>query len=171
MDKKTISLDIIGCLVSFLCAVHCAILPVLLSAGMIINLGWIASGYFDWILLVSSLLIAFRALSKGFMHHYKHGPSFLALAGFLLMGAGLGRHHVLMVGGGVFIIVAHLLNWYWMAVDNKVKKWRFRLINVVIGILVLAFFSFLWINGEQLFVHKKPVGKEAFLEKIWIGKK
>ncbi|MGA9334418.1 MAG: MerC domain-containing protein [Rudaea sp.] len=111
--------DRIGATASFLCAIHCAALPFVLTLLPILGLGFLASHTFEQIFIVCASLLATTTLAHGFRHHRVRGPLLLLFPGLTLLWtggflfhvhAGLNIHAVLVATGGSCVALAHLLN-------------------------------------------------------------
>ncbi|HAA11802.1 MAG TPA: MerC domain-containing protein [Cytophagales bacterium] len=119
MKNKFIGLhlDFIGFSASMLCAIHCAAVPFLLTLAPLAGLQFLENPWIEYSIILLSLFIASNALIHGYRkHHKKSLPLMIALAGFLLIGAGHGlatesQEIFLTSVGGVSIAIAHLINW------------------------------------------------------------
>src|SRR5579872_4151159 len=100
--KQKHSLDNLGMTASILCAIHCAIVPLVITSLPLIGLGFIANPVFEWGMIVFALFIGVYAIgSSYFRNHHKVLPLILLLAGFLLIIGG----HMLITGWREAIIV------------------------------------------------------------------
>jgi hypothetical protein len=99
------------------CAIHCAILPVALSAMTTAGLAWVASEELEWTILIGTFLIGSTRLVQSYLQH-RH-PECLALfaaglASFLCAKSQFfGFDHneaVFMTLGGLLIAAAHFRN-------------------------------------------------------------
>jgi len=123
MKLKTHSkLDKAGATASFLCAIHCALMPLVITQFPIIGLSFFASETMEWLLFASSAGIGVTSLCFGYTKH----KSKLALAvlsvglTFLAIGRILHEHikvhhtfdvYVLMlVIGGFMVACSHFIN-------------------------------------------------------------
>ncbi len=108
-----LNLDFAGAATAMLCAVHCALFPVLLSFGIISNTHH--NHFFDWTLMSIGILIAGFILIKDFISNHKNIlPITIAGLGFIILFTGIethGEHFYLNVIGGFFIVGSHFLNW------------------------------------------------------------
>ena len=111
-------LDRTGAIASFLCAIHCAIMPLLVTALPLVGLSFLASEPVEWVLLACSGLLGTLALWVGFRQHravWMFGVLGAALV--LLVGGRVaeesgieGWGQILMVLGGLSMMSAHLIN-------------------------------------------------------------
>ncbi|MEZ0469546.1 MerC domain-containing protein [Luteimonas salinilitoris] len=110
--------DRVGFAASFVCAVHCALLPVALALLPALGLnfgGWID---FDQAFVVFATLLGLTTMSLGYRRHRAFRAWALLLPGLVLVWLGafsslhdhtLG-HAAIMVAGGLLLAGAHLLN-------------------------------------------------------------
>lgn len=110
--------DRLGFAASFVCAVHCALLPVALALLPALGLnfgGWID---FDQAFVVFATLLGLTTMSLGYRRHRAFRAWALLLPGLALVWLGafsplhdhtLG-HAAIMVAGGLLLAGAHLLN-------------------------------------------------------------
>lgn len=110
--------DRVGFAASFLCAAHCALLPLLLALLPALGLrlgGWID---IDQAFVVFATLLGAATLTLGYRRHRTFRAWALLLPGLGLVWAGAftalhthtAFHTVVMVGGGLLLAGAHLLN-------------------------------------------------------------
>jgi hypothetical protein len=108
-------LDILGFSASFLCAIHCVLLPLFLSLGLAGGLPWLESHTLELLLIFSTLIMASWSLLGSWSKHHKIYPMLLALLGFVII---FGVHllegdvaHYVSALGGTLIAYAHYINW------------------------------------------------------------
>lgn len=100
--------------VSALCAIHCAILPLVLALLPLASV-WVLGleSYHGWVVL-SLAILAIATTWLGWLRHRKfYAWAFLALGLGFLGGAALSQgttEHVLMAIGGTLIASVHLVN-------------------------------------------------------------
>ncbi|UNK43392.1 MerC domain-containing protein [Luteimonas sp. S4-F44] len=110
--------DRVGFAASFLCAIHCALLPLALALlpALGLNLGgWVD---IDQAFVVFATLLGLTTLTLGYRRHRAFRAWFLLLPGLALVWAGAFTHlhdhtltHVVvMTIGGLLLAGAHLLN-------------------------------------------------------------
>lgn len=110
-------LDHVGFIASALCAVHCALMPFVITLLPLVGLEFLSSIWVEVGVIVLSLTVGIRSLIPSyFNHHRKLLPIVLLLIGFILIfGIHLLRLHelepVLVPLGGVSIALAHCVNW------------------------------------------------------------
>ena len=109
-------LDVVGAGASFLCAVHCAAMPVLLSTVPLAGLEVLASHQLEQAFVVSAALFGFFVIGSGYCRHRLAWVAIAFLAGIaaLVTGAFFVHepvvHAVLLASGGVLLGTAHATN-------------------------------------------------------------
>lgn len=111
------NLDFFGFLNSFLCAIHCAAFPILISLGLLESLFWIEHFWLEMTFLGLSVLFASLSLIKSYKSHRRFEPLSMVLLGLVCLLFGLNMHHgffqtILMVLGGLIIASAHIVNYF-----------------------------------------------------------
>lgn len=110
--------DRVGFTASFLCALHCALLPLALALLPALGLnvgGWID---IDQAFVVFATLLGLTTLTLGYRRHRTFRAWALLLPGLALVWAGAFGplhdhstvHAAVMAGGGLLLAAAHLLN-------------------------------------------------------------
>ncbi len=109
-------LDAVGATTSFLCAIHCALLPIFVSLLPLWGMGFLAGPAVEWVLTAGAASLAASSLTLGYRQHGS-GKIFrvLALAVAFLIGGHLVKHEtaatgwgtVLVVAGGLALVAAH----------------------------------------------------------------
>ncbi len=110
-------LDHIGITASTLCALHCAVVPLVLTFLPLTGLGFLTNPVFEWGMIVLALLLGVSSIFVSYFRSHKRAlPLLLLLAGFVLIIAG----HIYLRGwleaivvplGGLTIALAHFLNY------------------------------------------------------------
>ena len=121
-------LDRAGATASFLCAIHCAVMPLIVALLPLLGLSFLASEPVEWALLAASATLGSWSLCLGFRQHKSRRVFMILGVALALLVAGrifhephLGGHHlhehhygiwgpILMVLGGLTMMSAHLLN-------------------------------------------------------------
>lgn len=109
--------DFIGFVASFLCAIHCASLPLLLSLTPLLGLKLLENPFLEYAMILLSSIIASYALIKGYARYHKKLLALvIVLFGFLLIA--LGRfletetlEITFTSTGAIAISTAHFINW------------------------------------------------------------
>jgi hypothetical protein len=100
-----IGLDDIGIGASFICAIHCALLPLLLIVLPLTGLGFLHSKVLDFILLGTSFIIGCFALLRGYRkYHHKKNAILLFALGFPILV--IGHFFFKNISGIVMIVIA-----------------------------------------------------------------
>lgn len=119
-EKRVDKLDKAGMTASFLCAVHCALMPLVVTLLPLLGLTFLASEPIEWGLLAASATLGTLSLCLGFKEHRSRGVfAILGLALALLVMGRISHSHgvggwsvALMVTGGFMMMGAHILNHY-----------------------------------------------------------
>ena len=113
-----INLDKVGIGASFLCAIHCALLPLLFTTLPMLSVELLENKKVELGFIVFSLIVGCSALYNGYSrHHHKTLPLFVFIAGIALLFIA---HYLLeynwetlvKIIGAITIIIAHTLNWH-----------------------------------------------------------
>jgi hypothetical protein len=110
--------DRVGAAGSLVCAVHCALLPLLIAALPTLGLGLAGEANFERGFTVFATALALATLVSGYRRHRLLGALMFLVPGVLAIWFGafgpLGHegstHSVLMAIGGTLVGAAHLLN-------------------------------------------------------------
>ena len=110
--------DRIGAIASFLCAIHCALLPFVLALLPMIGLEFLADHRFERGFVLFACALALVALIRGFRRHQQPLPLMLAIPGLILLLLGVTYaegystvfHSVLVTCGGLLLASAHFVN-------------------------------------------------------------
>jgi len=120
--KLTTRLDNIGMTASTLCAIHCAIVPLVFTSLPLVGLGFLANPWVEWSMIVLAFIIGVSSISLSyFSTHRKLLPLSLLVLGFLIIITG----HIFITGwieaiivplGGLTIAGAHFVNYKYVGV-------------------------------------------------------
>ena len=110
--------DRVGIVGSVLCALHCALLPVLIALLPALGLGGASLVDFDQGFTIFATLLGVTTLGFGFRRHRTYHAWYALVPGLALIWAGsFGPWHthsmahvLVMVSGGLTIAAAHLIN-------------------------------------------------------------
>jgi len=110
--------DRIGAVASFLCAIHCAVLPLVLTLLPLVGLEFLADHRFERGFVTFACVLALVALVRGFRRHQHPLPLLLAAPGLALLLLGVTYaevhsivlHSVLVTCGGLLLAAAHFVN-------------------------------------------------------------
>lgn len=110
--------DRVGATASFLCAIHCALLPFVIAILPLIGLSFLADHAFERAFVLCASALAMVALVSGYRRHHRSLPLRLALPGLTLLVLGVTfaenysivLHSVLVTCGGLLLASAHFVN-------------------------------------------------------------
>lgn len=116
-NKVKPALDLWGSIASITCAIHCSLLPFVISLGMLSGWKWLQNEWVDFGFILISLILVTWSLGSSYKDvHQKKGPLTLAIIGFIVFGLGhfLWHHEYemyLSTAGGLLIASSHYFNW------------------------------------------------------------
>ncbi|EZH76056.1 hypothetical protein ATO12_04500 [Aquimarina atlantica] len=133
MILKTIRVnwDFIGFSASFLCMLHCILLPVCITLFPLMGLAFLTDEFYEFFLIGTSMMIAMFAMYNGYKkYHGKSLPTFLVITTLILFGIGLLiENHLIEKAlhflGTSSLIIAHYYNWKFTK-DYKSCKIKYR---------------------------------------------
>ncbi len=110
------SLDVLGFAGSFICAIHCLAIPLMVSLGLLGHMHMHETFAWEWILFVFLLAIALLSLISSFRSgHRDSRPLLLGILGLAMIAIGESfphsTGHFLSGIGGLALAAAHFLNW------------------------------------------------------------
>ena len=110
------NLDFWGFLASFLCALHCAAVPLILLFGSLGSFAWLANHSVELGFITVSIILAYWSLWSSYKRHHQQKKAVnIVLIGFgFLIVSRLVPHHIgdiLVVIGGLIVAYAHYVNW------------------------------------------------------------
>jgi hypothetical protein len=112
-------LDKFGTTSSIVCALHCALLPIVISILPALGLGFIAWSGLEWAFVIFASLLGLFSLWIGYQRHRVYRALLFLIPGLILVWMGVlvpeihhaaVPHAVVMSVGGTLIAVAHLIN-------------------------------------------------------------
>lgn len=110
-----INWDALGIATSVACAIHCAVLPLLLSSLPIFGINIVENVPFEYFMILLAAVIGVNSLVHGYrLHHHKIGPMLIFGTGILLLLAKQRWHGLqlwFLVPAVAAIIYAHLRNY------------------------------------------------------------
>lgn len=115
IEENNKKLNRLGVWLTSLCALHCLLLPILIPLAPLIASNFVASEWFERIILSSSILIGFAALFIGFhQYHRQLYPIYSLVLGALIYWNkhmfGEAYEPITIAVGALLIIAAHLAN-------------------------------------------------------------
>lgn len=110
--------DRIGATASFLCAIHCALLPFVLVLLPFFGLEFLADPRIEHGFVLFACALAMVVLIRGFRRHQGPWPLLLAAPGLTLLLLGITYaesrsiilHSTLVTSGGLLLAAAHFVN-------------------------------------------------------------
>ncbi|WP_183566539.1 MerC domain-containing protein [Mucilaginibacter sp. SP1R1] len=135
-QKASSRLDSIGITASTLCAIHCALVPVLFTSLPLLGLGFLANAWVEWGMIVLALMIGTYAIGLSHLRiHHRVLPLILLVSGFaiIMLGHAFAKDRaegVIVPVGGLLIAVAHFVNYKYTGVCKHNRK-EFKLRRVV----------------------------------------
>ena len=110
--------DRFGATASLLCALHCAVLPLVIAALPALGLGFLANHAFERVFIACASVLALASLALGFRRHRRVRAFWFLVPGVVLLllgivididGQPLG-HALLVSLGGTLVALSHLTN-------------------------------------------------------------
>ena len=138
--KSPAPLDKAGATASLLCAIHCALMPLIFTLAPLMALSILASETFEWILFGISAILGTTSICWGYSMHRSRKAVAVLACGLALLSAGrlLHQHHVhttevrahmlvtktdhshseggpdlytiFLVSGGLAVVASHVIN-------------------------------------------------------------
>jgi len=113
--KLQINWSAIGVSAAVACAIHCALLPLFITAIPLFGIDFLDNIYFEIGMITVAFVIGGLTLFHGYRkHHHKLSPLFLFLVGIILLSI---KHFFiqyvlwLAIPSSILIITAYYLNW------------------------------------------------------------
>lgn len=107
--------DAMGIGASLACAIHCAVLPLLLTSLPLFGVNIINNEFFEWFMIGLAFIIGTWALIHGYKtHHQSFWPITLFYCGFaflVLKQIFHGQQLFFLVPAVILIVTAHYLNY------------------------------------------------------------
>jgi len=131
MDFQKLSprLDNIGITASTLCAIHCALVPLLFTSLPLVGLGFLANAWVEWGMIIFALAIGVYSIGLSYRRtHHRLVPLMMLVLGFgIIIGghafAPTGNAEAMIVPlGGLLIAAAHYVNYKYTGACNYAHK-------------------------------------------------
>lgn len=134
MDFQKLSprLDNIGITASTLCAIHCAVVPLLFTSLPLVGLGFLANVWVEWGMIIFALVIGVYSIGLSYWRtHRRSVPLLMLVSGFVIIMGGhvfttTGKSEAMIVPvGGLLIAAAHYVNYRYTGAcshDHKTYK-------------------------------------------------
>ncbi|MEO8010690.1 MAG: MerC domain-containing protein, partial [Dokdonella sp.] len=110
--------DRFGALASFLCALHCALLPIVFGVLPALGVGLLANHSFERVFVAFAVILAVTSLLFGLRRHGSYRAFWLLVPGIALLLGGMlvgddhtdVTHAVLVSIGGTLVALSHIVN-------------------------------------------------------------
>ena len=107
--------DGLGIFTSVACAIHCAILPLLVASLPLFGVNIIHNNIFEWSMISIAFAVGAYALYHGYLkHHRSYLPMAVFSTGIIFLIAKQIFHSweiILLIPAVIFIISAHFINY------------------------------------------------------------
>ena len=109
-----INWDLMGAITSIACAIHCALLPLLLTTLPLFGINILHNSFFEWSMIGIAFVIGCYALSHGYRYHHRSRmPLVIFTIGFsfLILKQIFHQYEVfILIPAVALILYAHFLN-------------------------------------------------------------
>lgn len=109
-----INWDLLGIATSFACAIHCALLPIILSTLPVFGINIIHNSFFEWGMIALAFIVGSYSLFHGYIkHHHNNFPIVIFSTGFIFLVLKQffpHQEYLFLFFAVCFIISAHILN-------------------------------------------------------------
>jgi len=120
--KFKINWDAFGIATSVACAIHCAVLPLILSSLPLFGINIIENQGFELLMIGLAFVVGIYSLYHGRKkHHHSYTPLLLFSAGIVLMIVkSISQSHALwlLIPAVIAVVTAHFLNYTLCRVHN-----------------------------------------------------
>ncbi len=107
--------DGLGIATSIACAIHCALLPLILSTLPLFGVNIIHNVFFEWGMIALAFLVGSYSLFHGYIkHHHSYLPVLLFATGFIFLFAKQFFHSYevyFLIPAVPLIVTAHYINY------------------------------------------------------------
>ena len=110
--KVKLNWDGVGIATSLICAIHCALLPILLSSATLFGINIIHNEVFEWLMILIAIAVGYYSLIHGYSrHHRSHTPIIMFSVGavFLVFKQFLPEHSSVFLSIAVILIIGWIL--------------------------------------------------------------
>lgn len=117
MKIKNNTIDLIALTSSLICAVHCAVVPIILSVSSLSSLHFLENPYIEWTFIGFGLIFVLASLWPSYKKvHHQIKPLRYASLGFFLIALSRFNFSELWeitntVLGASMVAISHYLNW------------------------------------------------------------
>ncbi len=110
-----INWDGLGIATSLACAIHCAVLPLIITSLPLFGINIIHNQYFEWSMILIAFAVGSYSLFHGFVkHHRSFVPVLIFAVGFCFLAAKQIYHEYeffLLIPAVILIVTAHYMNY------------------------------------------------------------
>jgi len=107
--------DGVGIATSIVCAIHCALLPVIIPSLPLFGVNIIHNAFFEWTMIAVAFLVGSYSLYHGYIrHHHSLVPGMIFLLGFVFLVAKqffAAQEFIFLSVAVLLIITAHYINY------------------------------------------------------------
>jgi hypothetical protein len=165
-------LDFVGFWASLLCAIHCALMPVVLTLSAYAGASWLANPMLEWSFIGISMAVAAWSLLQSYTKQHQNAlPLLLAGLGLLLLLGSQNREAAIvpwcMAVGGTLIAGAHYWNWRFSHSKTKNELQGIRLPKPAKGVLALLLLLYFLGLKKACDHNNTPPSREALLQVVW----
>jgi MerC mercury resistance protein len=115
MSQVKLNWDIMGMATSIACAIHCALLPLVLPSLTLLGVDLIHHPVFEWGMIALAFFVGIYALVHGYIRHHRNLlPILIFMAGFVCLVLKQfmpGNENWFLFPAVVLIITAHYRNY------------------------------------------------------------
>ena len=110
-----INYDALGIAASLACAIHCAVLPLVMSSLPILGINIINNSWFEIFMIILAFAIGLHSLTHGFKkHHHRLLPIIIFVIGIILLFIKQVFHQYqlwFLIPAVIAIVSAHFINY------------------------------------------------------------
>ena len=114
---RKLNLDALGVSASILCAIHCAVLPLVVASLPILGINILHNAFFEYGMIALAFAVGTTALWHGFNRHHRRPTPWLLFVGgmiFLIAKEIWPNYELGLLPFAVLLVVgAHWLNYRW----------------------------------------------------------
>lgn len=113
--KLHINWNALGFSAALICAIHCALFPLLISSLPLLGISFSHNIFFEVGMILAAFVIGSISLWHGYRrHHHRPIPFLLFSAGMILLVINQFNHEAglwVIIPASILIIIAYYLNW------------------------------------------------------------
>ena len=79
-------IDLIAISSALICAIHCAIVPIVLSISTLSSLHFLKNPYIEWVFIFTGVVLALMSIWSSFKKYRERRPLITVIVGFTLIG-------------------------------------------------------------------------------------